>query len=352
MIQQSPLQPFSKLLTLGVLAIAIICTQCTSDTSTTETTTPPTPTQAVKVPPINRDSAFQFVNKQVSFGPRVPNSDAHRACKEWLVQTLNRFGAAVIEQDFEVEAYTGTVLNATNIIAQFNPDSRKRIVLAAHWDSRHIADSPLSTERKNEPILGADDGGSGVGVLLEIARTIQQNPIPIGIDIILFDAEDHGNSSDDSTERQAVQRNQQTWALGAQHWSRNPHRAGYQAEYGILLDMVGTRHARFPREGYSVQFAKPIVDKVWRLANKMGYSNYFANTDYQGGITDDHFFVNTIAKIPMIDIINLPATTNQTSFGAHWHTHNDNMDIINKRTLGAVCQVVTAVIYREAAGTL
>ena len=251
MIQFSPLNPLYKFLSLYILAIAICCTQCTSDTSTGETTTQ-TPAQTVKVPPINRDSAYQFVAKQVSFGPRVPNSDAHRACKEWLVNTLNRFGAAVIEQDFQAEAYTGTILNATNIIAQFNPESRKRIILAAHWDSRHIADSPLSTERQTDPILGADDGASGVGVLLEIARTIQQNPIPIGIDIILFDAEDYGNSSDDSDEREAVLRNQKTWALGAQHWSHNPHRAGYQADYGILLDMVGTRHARFPREGYSV----------------------------------------------------------------------------------------------------
>ncbi len=304
---------------------------------------------ALKVPSFNRDSAYAFVAKQLEFGPRVPNSEGHKACRDWLISELERFGASVIAQDFKATAYTGEVLNATNIIGQYNPAAQKRIFLAAHWDTRPFADSDLSTERREEPILGADDGASGVGVLLEIARQLNDQPIGIGVDIVLFDAEDFGDSQDyDTPEEEAA--TQDTWALGAQHWAANPHVGSYRPKYGILLDMVGAKGAKFQKEGYSVQFAAPLVNKIWTLAGRMGYSDYFVNTNFRGGITDDHFFVNKIAGYPMVDIINLPDETEAHSFGVHWHTHNDNLEVINKRTLKAVGQVVLAVVYRESNG--
>jgi glutaminyl-peptide cyclotransferase len=144
------------------------------------------------------DSAFQYVEKQVSFGPRVPSSDAHQQCKEWLVEKLESFGTTVIEQDFEATLYTGEKHDFTNIIGQYNPAAAKRIILAAHWDSRLWADSKLSAERRDQAIDGADDGASGVGVLLEIARQLQANPIEnMGVDFILFDAEDNGEHSEE-----------------------------------------------------------------------------------------------------------------------------------------------------------
>ncbi len=302
---------------------------------------PPPPEQEEKktitVPRFEHDSAYAYLAGQVSFGPRVPNTEAHRECKEWLVAQFERFDAKVIEQDFQVERYTGETLNATNIIAQYNPDNRKRIMLAAHWDSRHLADSPLSTERQDEAILGADDGASGVAVILEIARLLKENPIDLGVDLVLFDVEDQGENGGDD----------ETWGLGSQYWSRQPHA---RPDYGILLDMVGAKGARFPKEQYSVYFAPQLVDKVWTLANRMGYGNYFVNVN-GGGVTDDHYFVNTIAGIPMIDVINLPLNSQNKGFGDHWHTHNDNLDIIDVRTLRAVGRVMTAVVYREAAGT-
>ncbi len=300
--------------------------------------------RTVAVPGFDRDSAYAFVAQQVAFGPRVPGSEAHQACKKWLVNKFKSYGAVVIEQNFQAKTYYGTTLPATNIIAQFNPQVGKRILLAAHWDSRHAADSPLSTERKNEPILGADDGGSGVAILLEVARQLQQYPIEMGVDIILFDAEDLGESGTDDPA------SVNTWCLGSQHWSRNIHTGNYRPQYGILLDMVGSKGAQFPVEQYSQQFAPGVVLKVWQLAESMGYGNYFLRTQ-GGGITDDHYFVNTITGIPMIDIINR-STETETGFGAYWHTHNDNMDVIDKRTLKAVGQVITAVIYRENNGTL
>lgn len=293
-------------------------------------------TRSAPVPAFNRDSAYMYVEKQLTFGPRVPNSEAHQACKDWLAEKFKSFGAEVIEQDFQAKSYTGEQLNGTNVIAQYNPQINKRIILAAHWDTRFVADSPLNTSDTEVAVMGADDGASGVAVLLEIARQLQENPIDIGVDIILFDLEDQGESGAE---------NEESWGLGAQHWSRNPHRAGYRAQYGILLDMVGAKDARFPKEYYSMYFAPNLVNKVWKLAENMGYGNYFVPAD-GGGVTDDHYFVNTIAGIKMIDIINRPAGS-ETGFGDHWHTPNDNIDIINKRTLGAVGQVVLAVVYRE-----
>lgn len=297
--------------------------------------------QAPSVPSFNRDSAYHFVAQQVAFGPRVPNTEAHDLCRQYLVDKLKSFGAEVKQQKFRAEAYTGETLRGTNIIASFNPGAGKRILLGAHWDSRPFADSPMNQERRDDPILGADDGASGVGVLLEIARQLQANPIDMGVDIAFFDAEDYGESGAD---------NPDSWALGSQYWSRNTGYGSNTPRYGILLDMVGSDGARFAREQYSVYFARPVVDKVWSLAQNMGYGNYFINAD-GGGITDDHYYVNTLAKIPMIDIINRPVDT-ETGFGAYWHTHDDTMDVINKRTLGAVGQVVLAVLYRENTGNL
>ena len=304
---------------------------------------PTATSEPLTVPSFNRDSAFAFVAKQLSFGPRVPNSEGHRQTRDWLVSKLREYGAEVTGQDFQAEAYTGEKLQATNIIARFNPSEGRRILLAAHWDTRPFADSPLEDEenRKKEPILGADDGGSGVAVLLEVARQLSAHPVPIGVDIILFDAEDFGESGGE---------NNNSWGLGSQHWSRNLHEPGYRPLYGILLDMVGTKGARFTKEQFSMQFAAPVMNKVWKLAQTMGYGNYFVDTPTPG-ILDDHYFVNTIAGIPMIDIVNRPPDS-QTGFGTHWHTHDDNLDIINKQTLKAVGQVVLAVIFREAEGTL
>jgi len=330
------------ILVVSVLLLASSC-QPDSNTSTSTATQPaPPPAKNMKIPKFDRDSAYQFVAAQVAFGPRVPNMASHTACKNYLAGKLAAFGATVIEQDFKAQAYTGTTLNATNIIGQFNPSAKKRIVLAAHWDSRHIADYDPEESNKHKPVLGADDGASGVGVLLEVARQLGANPIEnLGVDIIFFDAEDHGNDSGEDRD---------SWGLGSQHWSRNFHVSDYKATYGILLDMVGAKNARFAIEGTSATYAPNIVKKVWNLARGMGYSDYFSDQNV-GGITDDHYFVNTIARIPMIDIINLPTDSGQT-FVKHWHTTNDTMENIDKRTLRAVGQVVLAVLYNEAMGRL
>lgn len=327
--------------------IVSLSTSCTED-KPAQTTPPPveTPKKQTNVPKFDRESAYNFVAKQVSFGPRLMETEGHRKTKAWLVETFSGFGAEVIEQDFIANTYDDKKLKSTNIIAQYNPQAKKRIMLAAHWDTRHIADSPLATERQKEPILGADDGGSGVAVLLEIARQINANPIDIGVDLVLFDAEDYGSPRD--VDMESDEAATLSWCLGSQHWSKNKHVTNYNPKYGILLDMVGTRNATFTKEGTSMHFAPQLMNKVWKLAQGMGYGNYFVD-QRTSGVTDDHYFVNAIGGIPMIDIINRAPDTD-SGFGTHWHTHNDNLDIIDKRTLRAVGQVVLAVIYREDAG--
>lgn len=329
----------------------LMLSACGNENTTEETDTDDMPTEnAVQVPRFDRDTAYQFIKEQLEFGPRPVNSEAHRQMQEWLVKQMRSFGATVIEQSFEAKAYTGETLQATNVIARYNPGTPNRILLAAHWDTRPVADSPINTERRDEPILGADDGASGVAVLMEVARQLQANPIDLGVDIIFFDAEDYGQSKEEYANEEEQRASVFSYGLGAQHWSRNKH-TGSSYQYGILLDMVGARNAYFPKEEYSRYYAGEVVDKVWKLAQSMGYSNYFVDAE-AGGVTDDHFFVNSIANIPMIDIINLPPDSENKSFADHWHTHNDNLEVIDKRTLRAVGQVLLAVLYREYNGTI
>ena len=326
----------SSLLTL--LTISAAFTACRNDPPQPATPqTPPKPSVTpVAIPLFNADSALWYVQKQVNFGPRVPNTEAHRRCAAWLVAELRSQGLTVIEQKFSAQHFKGTTFQCVNIIGQYKPELPRRILLAAHWDSRFMADQ--DTKDVNKPILGADDGGSGVGILLELARTLQNNPVDIGVDIVLFDAEDQGNDADDG------QDHSQTWCLGAQHWAKNLHKPGYSPLYGILLDMVGGANPRFAKEGISRQAAPGIVDRVWRQAANLGYSNVFVNED-GAAITDDHYFVVQLARIPMIDIISRPGQT-ESGFVPHWHTHADDMKAIDKNTLDMVGKVVTNCVYQ------
>jgi glutaminyl-peptide cyclotransferase len=298
-------------------------------------------TAIVQAPAFNADSAYYFIERQVAFGPRVPNTPEHYKTGEWLIEMLRSYGAEVQVQAFQARAFDGTMLNLRNIIGTINPNATKRVLLAAHWDTRPFADKDDTNQ--NKPIDGANDGASGVGVLLEIARTIQaaeQKP-GIGIDIIFFDGEDYGRP--DNSEHAYMQ---DDWCLGSQYWSKNKHKPNYKANFGILLDMVGAENAKFAREGTSMQYARNIVDKVWRAGNKLGYSDYFKYVNAPA-ITDDHYYVNTVAGIRMIDIIEYNMADPDDYFGPYHHRHTDTMDIISTNTLKAVGQTVLHVLYNE-----
>ncbi len=301
--------------------------------------------KSVTVPSFNNDSAYIFIEKQVKFGPRVPNTDSHKLCASYLINKLKSYEADVTVQEFVEQAYNGQMLNLKNIIGSYNPEAKKRVLLAAHWDTRPFADK--DTDRRNEPIDGANDGASGVGVLLEIARTMSKNELPnIGIDIIFFDGEDYGEHEDLENPPMKNGRVKIWWCLGSQYWAANPHKTNYSAFYGILLDMVGGHNAQFYKEGGSMQFAPKVVQKVWNTARSLGYSNYFINTN-SSGIIDDHIFVSRDAKIPMIDIVEYDQSSPTFYFGDYHHTHKDNLSVINRQTLQAVGETVLYTIYNE-----
>ena len=296
------------------------------------------PKAKIEVPIFNPDSAYYFVEKQVSFGPRVISSIPWKNCAIWLEKKFKTYTPNVIVQEAPITTYDGKKHTLKNIIASFSPEKNNRIALFAHWDSRHIADH--DTKNQDAPILGANDGGSGVGVLLELARQFSIKNPTIGVDIILFDAEDYGQPEDSKFPIM-----QDSWCLGSQHWSKNPHKPNYYARYGILLDMVGAKNATFRKEEISSYYAPNILEKVWRKANQLGYGNHFVFENAKQ-IVDDHLYVNQITGIPTIDIIEYDPAT-ESNFNKHWHTHKDDMDNIDKNTLNAVGQTLLEVIYNE-----
>ena len=298
---------------------------------------------SVVIPVFDAENAYKYVEKQVSFGTRVPKTPAHEACLQWLKTELESTGAAVEIQQGIMESHLDPRMPIKNIIAKINPTASKRVLLCAHWDTRYIADQEKDPKLAKEPIMGADDGASGVAILLQIAQTVKKTPINLGVDIVLFDVEDQGEPNSGLDFKKI-----QTWCLGSQYWAKN--KGNYTANFGILLDMVGSAGATFPKEGVSMRYAGVFVEKVWAEATNLGYSDMFVQGETKE-IIDDHVFVNQFAQIPTLDIINLPVGNPNITFGPHWHTQNDNIKVIDKNTLKAVGQVLLNVLYNEAAGT-
>ena len=284
--------------------------------------------ELVQTPEVNADSVFSFVKTQTDFGPRNPNSEAHEQCADWMVDKLKAYNFKVIEQTGVQKAHDGKDLKYRNIIGRFGLDKKKRVLLTAHWDTRPWADQDV--ERTEEPIDGANDAGSGVAVILEVARLLNQQEPNVGVDVVLFDIEDYGKSNE-------------SFCYGSQIWAKDTRLDTLIPVYGINLDMVGDPNAVFMYEGYSQQFARPVLDKVWSVAKHLGHDRYFKVIN-DGMITDDHLYVNQ-AGIPCIDVIHRDPQTG--GFAHSWHTHNDNISNISSKTLKAVTEVVIQTIYRE-----
>lgn len=303
----------------------------TTGESTTGAKPPPKPINVQ----FNADSAYAYVAKQVSFGPRVPETAAHGRCVNYLEHKLKEFCDTAFVQEGLFKMQSGRIIPINNPIGIFNPESNKRFLLAAHFDTRPFADE--DSQRPTEPADGANDGASGVGVLLEIARQLREMDVDLGVDIIFFDAEDMGDRGGHPT----------TWCLGSQYWGGNLHVKDYFAQEGILLDMVGAKDAMFAYEVNSINQNYGLVKEVWSTGQRLGYGRHFMNID-GGAVIDDHQFVHTETGIPMIDIIEHSLETG--SFGHYWHTHDDNMDVIDAETLKAVGHTVLQVVARRDAG--
>lgn len=314
----------------------------------------------VSRPAFSADSAYAYIEKQMSYGPRVPNSKAHNDCAVWFIQTLRAQGATVELQRGQMPDYRGNMQQIYNIIAHFStPEtaSRPRVLLGAHYDTRPWCDEEEQYSDRFYNVPGANDGASGVGVLLEIGRQlglrIADSTLQTPVDIVLFDCEDMG-----TPRFYTGQEREDTWCLGSQLWatnyaqnklatnnastSLNTQHSTLNYSFGIILDMVGAPDAVFPRELYSTQYASNYQQQIWHAAEQLGYGAMFSSQQSYP-ITDDHYYVNYIAGIPCVDIIHYDIR-NATGFPHWWHTRNDNLDNISKATLQAVGEVVMSQI--------
>lgn len=310
---------------LVLLVLLVVLVSCNKQTATVER------------PSFNSDSAYAYIEGQMAFGPRVPNSKAHNDCAVWLIQQLRAKGAKVELQRGQMPDYRGNMQQIYNIIAHFStPEiaSRPRILLGAHYDTRPWCDEEADYADRYYNVPGANDGASGVGVLMEIGRQLGQriadSTLRTPVDIVLFDVEDMG-----TPRFYTGMEREDTWCLGSQLWAKSntlPYR------FGIVLDMVGAPDASFPRELYSTQYAQNYQQQIWRAAEKLGYGALFSQQQSYP-ITDDHYYVNYIAGIPCVDIIHYDIS-NGTGFASWWHTRNDDMSNISRSTLQAVGEVV------------
>jgi hypothetical protein len=326
----------NKLNILVIFALILSLSSCKKSTEENQTTQLPDYTK-VEIPTFNADSAYSYVKAQCDFGPRIPMSKAAQLCGDYLIDFMKKYADTVYVQNFNSSLWDGTKVEGRNIIASFNPEASDRVVLAAHWDSRTWADEDPNEENHKKAIDGANDGASGVGVLMEIARVFRQKQNTQGVDIIFFDLEDQGTPSWAESDVE----DQSDWCLGSQYWSKTPHYPFYTANYGILLDMVGYKNLRFTKEGLSMHYAPYIMNKVWDIAATKNYSNIFIN-EKTYPIMDDHHWVNRDAKIPMIDIVQ---NDSNSSFFPFWHTMQDNMENISKESLRIVGEVCLITIF-------
>jgi hypothetical protein len=286
--------------------------------------------RAAKIPSFNGQRAFEALLKQTRFGPRNPGSQGHAACLGFLTNELKRHADDVTLQEFTHAGYQGERLRLTNIIASFEPGSTERILLCAHWDTRPRAENDENKSRRNEPIIGANDGASGVAVLLELASLLKSHRAPVGVDLVLFDGEDYGIEGDEAN-----------YLLGARHFAAKK-RSDYLPRFGILLDMVGDKFLDLQREQHSEKYAPDILDVVWNKALELGYPQFSSEVGHL--MTDDHLPLNEVG-IKTIDIIdfNYPDQTNR-----FWHSHNDTPENCSAESLEAVGTVITHVIYTQA----
>jgi hypothetical protein len=287
------------------------------------------------------DSAYAYVAHQVAYGARTPGSDAHIACGDWLIGELARHGAQAKSEYGTMTNYAGEAQEIRNVVAYFEGHTSQAILLCAHWDCRPWCDEEEIYEKRFQPVMGANDGASGVGVILEIVRQLNMRRangefVP-SVLVAFFDCEDMGTPN-----HYTGKDREHTWCLGSQLWAKDYQQSSIKCQYGVLLDMVGDPSATFPREYFSVGYAANYVELIWRTAIRLGYGRYFVNQNVSP-ILDDHYYVNSIAGIPCVDIIDYKPDTG-TGFAHWWHTQQDDMRNINKQTLQAVGETVLTTI--------
>jgi len=314
----------------AILAVAI--TSCHKEEKVETPKQGYTLMEKATAPQFSGENAYSLVEKQVSFGPRNPNSDAHQKAKEFFENELKKYADEVELQNFSYAGYNAEKLDLTNIIAKFNPSSKNRIFICAHWDCRPRADQDKIEKNKTLPIPGANDGASGCGIIIELARLLKENKINYGVDLVLFDGEDYGRESD-----------LENYCLGSKYFATNVPE-NYKPYFGILLDLVGDKEAVFRKEGNSMQAIPDVVNMIWSIAGKIDAKTF---ADIEGSaIYDDHIPLNQVG-LATVDIIDedLVGAHSKIERRNYWHTQGDNMDNISKETLQQVGSVLAKLIY-------
>jgi glutaminyl-peptide cyclotransferase len=267
-------------------------------------------------------AAMDYVRHQMAFGPRVPGTAAHRETAEWLERELRSRADTVLVQAWTHSTADGKRLPMRNLLARFNPGATRRVLYLAHWDSRPTAEKAADAAARTQPTPGANDGASGVAVLLGVADALKAQPSDVGVDLLFVDGEDWG---DFDTNTDVL--------IGARYFVNNLP-AGFAPEFGVLFDMVGKPDARFLYEPYSVQAAPDVIQRVWSTAQRIGHGDYFPTRESLP-ITDDHLpFIEKGFKV--IDVIDLDY--------AYHHTPEDTEDKVSATTLQVVGDVAMAVI--------
>ena len=320
----------------SILVLLLLCVSCVKQQQSSTTNS--------QLSTFSADSAYTYIAQQLAFGARVPGTQAHEACGDWLVSELARHGAQVKNQHGTMTNYAGQPQAIRNIVAILEGNTSHAILLCAHWDCRPWSDEEELYEDRFEPVMGANDGASGVGVILEMVRQLSIRKskgefIPT-VQVVFFDCEDMGTPAHFTGSQR-----DHTWCLGSQYWAQELkiQNSKFKINYGILLDMVGDPSATFPKEYFSMQYAGGYVEQLWRTAQRLGYGRYFVQQATYYPITDDHFYVSTIAGIPCVDIIDYKTNT-ETGFAEWWHTQHDDIQNINKQTLQAVGETVLTTI--------
>ncbi len=331
-----------KYIVTSVVAIMLLACSCSGKEAKNNDEHTPND-QYTEMGAFSADSAYSFIKQQVAFGPRVPGSEAHSLCSDWFIEKLNEFGAdTVIILKSQATAWDGARLPIKNIFARFNTKAKDRIILTAHYDTRPWADNDPDPSNRNTAIDGANDGASGVAVILEIARNLGEKTPEIGVDILLNDCEDYGVRQDVDTD---ITDSESTWCLGTQAFVEDlPYSITEIPRFGILLDMVGGENARFNPEYFSSHLAEAPTAKVWAIAHKLGLAEQFPSK-IGNPITDDHLPLIR-AGIPTTNIIE-NCNPQSGVFPPTWHTVNDNITHIDPSSLDAVGRVVLNVIYNE-----
>lgn len=273
-------------------------------------------------------SAFKYIETQVAFGPRIPNTEAHAKMAAWLDSMLRTRSDTLVVQKWDHVTAKGDTLHLTNFIARFNPQATKRLLFLAHWDSRPTADNPKKPQ-KDKPVPGANDGGSGVALLLGVADALKKDSTTLGVDLLFDDGEDYGDF-------EAKPPNDVL--IGARYYAAN-QLPGPQPLYGVLWDMVAAKDLKIYQEGNSLVGAPEVVERVWDTARELGYATTFIPTPNYT-LIDDHLELQKVG-IRAIDVVGFDYSE------TYWHTPDDTIDKVSAASLQIVGDVAVALVRKE-----